>query len=615
MADIIRLLPDSVANQIAAGEVVQRPASAIKEMLENAIDSGATEIKLIIKDAGKTLIQLIDNGCGMSDTDARMSFERHATSKIRNADDLFAIRTLGFRGEALASIAAIAQVELKTKRHGEEVGTQIIIEGSEVKSQTACQCSEGTSISVKNLFYNVPARRNFLKSDKVEMGHILNEFYHVSLPNPDIAFSLYSNNSEVFHLTKSSLKQRLINLFGNSYNQKLIPVELNTDLITISGFIGKPEAAKKTRGDQYFFVNNRYIKHAYLYHAVSSAFTELIPGDHFPSYFLFLDVDPHSIDINIHPTKTEIKFVDEHYIYNVLRAAVKQSLGKFNITPSIDFDIEASFNNTPPISSSTIIRAPQIKLNPNYNPFEDSSLSQKLTKKNLSNNENWEKLYSRHADNQIEIPLTQQNNENEKTSKESNDTQFSENEVSNKNIFQFQDKYILSNVKSGLLIIDQQAASERILFEKLLLKQQNNSSSQHQLFPVSIECPLKDAELLEEMRDDLKDTGIEIDRISKTTFIVNAVPIELADEDMNSIIENMLENFKNNPTEIKSDKQNQIALLIAKNSTSRSKKTLQPEEMYHLIDELFACSVPYTSPSGRPTLTIISSDEIEKRFK
>jgi len=615
MADIIRLLPDSVANQIAAGEVVQRPASAIKEMLENAIDSGATEIKLIIKDAGKTLIQLIDNGCGMSDTDARMSFERHATSKIRNADDLFAIRTLGFRGEALASIAAIAQVELKTKRHGEEVGTQIIIEGSEVKSQTACQCSEGTSISVKNLFYNVPARRNFLKSDKVEMGHILNEFYHVSLPNPDIAFSLYSNNSEVFHLTKSSLKQRLINLFGNSYNQKLIPVELNTDLITISGFIGKPEAAKKTRGDQYFFVNNRYIKHAYLYHAVSSAFTELIPGDHFPSYFLFLDVDPHSIDINIHPTKTEIKFVDEHYIYNVLRAAVKQSLGKFNITPSIDFDIEASFNNTPPISSSTIIRAPQIKLNPNYNPFEDSSLSQKLTKKNLSNNENWEKLYSRHADNQIEIPLTQQNNENEKTSKESNDTQFSENEVSNKNIFQFQDKYILSNVKSGLLIIDQQAASERILFEKLLLKQQNNSSSQHQLFPVSIECPLKDAELLEEMRDDLKDTGIEIDRISKTTFIVNAVPIELADEDMNSIIENMLENFKNNPTEIKSDKQNQLALLIAKNSTSRSKKTLQPEEMYHLIDELFACSVPYTSPSGRPTLTIISSDEIEKRFK
>jgi DNA mismatch repair protein MutL len=347
MADIIQLLPDSVANQIAAGEVVQRPASAVKELMENALDAGAKSIKLIVKDAGKTLIQVIDNGCGMSETDARMSFERHATSKIRKADDLFAIRTMGFRGEALASIAAIAQVELKTKRIGDEVGVKIEIEGSELKSQEACNAPEGTSISIKNLFYNVPARRNFLKTDSVELRHIIDEFQRVAIPNPEVAFSLHHNNSEIFNLTAGNLKQRLMGIFGNSYNSRLVPVEEDTDIVKIKGFVIKPEFAKKTRGEQFFFLNKRFIKNAYLHHAVQAAFDQLLPDDSFASYFLMLDVNPKTIDINIHPTKTEVKFEDEKAIYAFLRSTVKKSLGQFNIAPSLDFDQEAHLYNMP----------------------------------------------------------------------------------------------------------------------------------------------------------------------------------------------------------------------------------------------------------------------------
>ncbi|MCK4287935.1 MAG: DNA mismatch repair endonuclease MutL, partial [Bacteroidales bacterium] len=395
MTDIIRLLPDSVANKIAAGEVIQRPASAAKELLENAIDSGASAIKLIVKDAGKTLIQVIDNGCGMSETDARMCFERHATSKIQKADDLFAIRTMGFRGEALASIAAISQIEIKTKRIEDELGTSIEIEGAEVKSQNADNCPNGTSIAVKNLFFNVPARRNFLKSNTAETRHIIEEFNRIALVNPQISFSMFHNNKQVFQLYPSTLKQRIIALFGNMYKQRLVPVEQKSDIVNISGFIGKPEFAKKTRGEQYFFANNRFIKHPYLNHSVNGAFKELLPADTYPAYFLYLEVDPKMIDVNIHPTKTEVNFQDDKLIYTILRAALKQSLGKYNITPTIDFDIEGSmkFSDFP---KNKVVKDPSIKPNPDYNPFETGKkqiYDLTIDNRQRSNKDNWEKLF------------------------------------------------------------------------------------------------------------------------------------------------------------------------------------------------------------------------------
>ena len=374
MPDIIQLLPDAVANQIAAGEVIQRPASAVKELLENAIDAGSDTISLVIKDAGKALIQVNDNGFGMSETDARLSFERHATSKIKSADDLFNINTKGFRGEALASIAAIAQVELKTKIVGTDLGTQIIIEGSEVKEQEVCNCSKGTSFSIKNLFYNVPARRNFLKSNPVEIKHIIEEFQRVAMVHADIAFSMYNNGNEVFNLKKGSFRQRIVGIFGEKYNQKLVPVTENTDIVSIEGFVSKPEFAKKTRGEQYFFVNDRFIKNPYLNHAVNNAFDQLLSKDQFPSYFLKLTIDPSKIDINIHPTKTEIKFEDERAIYAIIRTAVKQALGKFNIAPTLDFEQESSFN-VPLMKSSDSVKAPSIKVNKDYNPFETKTIS------------------------------------------------------------------------------------------------------------------------------------------------------------------------------------------------------------------------------------------------
>lgn len=615
MPDIIRLLSDSVANQIAAGEVIQRPASAVKELLENAIDSGATEIKLIIKEAGKLLVQVIDNGCGMSETDARMSFDRHATSKIREANDLFAIRTLGFRGEALASIAAIAQVELKSRRYNDDIGTEILIEGSEIKSQQSCQCSEGTSFAVKNLFFNVPARRHFLKSDKVETGHILDEFHRVALPNPDVIFTLHNNNNEVYHLEKNSLKQRIMALFGAALNQKLLPLELKTELVTISGFIGKPDAARKTRGEQFFFVNNRFIKHAYLNHSVVAAYEEMIQANSFPSYFIFLETDPKNIDINIHPTKTEIKFQDERYIYTVMRTAIKQALGKFSITPSIDFEIEGSFNNIPPLSSERVIQAPQIKINPDYNPFETNKISGSkggFPTKNKSNLENWDKLYPRHADNQMEFTLP----ESQQMKTIPDDEQETPEVSSNRNIFQYQGRYILSMIKSGILILDQQAAHERILYEKLMMRQSKSASStQQHLFPVTLELSAADAEIFQELLEDINSLGFDISSLGKNTFVVNGVPTEVASYNVNELMEELVENFKNSPAEIKLDKANAIALSMAKNTAVKHGKALQPEEMNHIIDELFACSVPQTSPSGKPTLTILSTEEIEKRFK
>jgi DNA mismatch repair protein MutL len=622
MPDIIRLLPDSVANQIAAGEVIQRPASAVKELLENAIDSGATHLKLIIKDAGKTLVQVFDNGCGMSETDARLSFERHATSKIKEANDLFNIRTMGFRGEALASIAAIAQVEMKTKRIGDDIGTSIIIEGTEVKSQQACQCPEGTSIAVKNLFFNVPARRNFLKSNQVETSHIVDEFYRVAIAFPGIGFEMHHNDNEVHHLPVSNLKQRIINILGANYNQRLLPLLLESSICNISGFIGKPEFAKKTRGEQYFFVNNRFIKHAYLHHAVISAFEELLPSNSFPSYFLFISIDPKEIDINIHPTKTEVKFQDDKSIYAIMKSAVKQSLGKFSITPSIDFNPEKSFDILP-LKSGETVKPPTIKINPGYNPFENQNKEKKesfvshLSLINKSNRDNWEKLYPRHADNQMELPnLSQQ----EQAIQQVIHSDWDKKEVlqnSLKLYMQLHASFIITQVKTGIMMVDQQLAHERILFEQFceLLEKRISHPQQRQLFPQVVEFTISDSSLIKEIANDIKILGFDIDEFGQGAFVVNGIPADLPESNIKSTLENLLENYKQSKSTVSQNRNTIIAKSLSKNMAVKHGKVLQQEEMSSLIDQLFACKVPFSSVDGKSTLFILSIEELEKRFK
>ena len=611
MPDIIHLLPDSVANQIAAGEVVQRPASAVKELMENALDAGGSKIKLIVKDAGKTLIQVIDNGCGMTETDARMSFERHATSKIQKAEDLFAIRTMGFHGEALASIAAIAQVELKTKRIGDEVGVQIDIEGSELKRQETVSCAEGTSISVKNLFFNVPARRNFLKTDSVELRHIIDEFHRVSIPNPEIAFSFHHNNTEIFHLESGSLKQRLMGLFGSSYNSRLVPVEENTGIVKIKGFVIKPDFAKKTRGEQFFFLNKRFIKNGYLHHAVQSAFEQLLPTDSFASYFLMLDVDPKSIDINIHPTKTEVKFEDEKAIYAFLRSAVKKSLGQFNISPSLDFDQEAHLYNMPLKPVDGIYKQPTIKVDENYNPFKTEK--KEILERELSNKTNWEKLYSRHVDNQLEFEIKKEE-ETQQTINTDWDNDL--HESNKKSTYQLHNKYILTHIKTGFMVIDQQGAHERILYERILEGfEKHKSATQQELFPKTIELNTPDFELVKELQSEILAMGFDISEFGKNTFVIHGVPADTSAYDSVKLLEGLLENYKQNLLELKSDKRENLARSMARNTAIKSGKALTQEEMQNIIDELFACKMPYSTPSGKPTITTFSSDDLDKRFK
>ncbi len=613
MSDIIHLLPDSVANQIAAGEVVQRPASAVKELIENALDAGSTNIKLIVKDAGKTLIQVIDNGCGMSETDARMSFERHATSKIKKVDDLFAIRTMGFRGEALASIAAIAHVELKTKRTGDEIGVKIEIEGSEVKNQEACNSPEGTSISIKNLFYNVPARRNFLKNDAVELRHILDEFQRVAIPNPETAFSLHHNTTEIFHLEAGSLKQRLMAIFGSSYNTRLIPVEENTGIVKIKGFVIKPEFAKKTRGEQFFFLNKRFIKSAYLHHAVQSAFEEVLPKDSFASYFLLLDVDPKTIDINIHPTKTEVKFEDEKAIYAFLRSAIKKSLGQFNIAPSIDFDQEAHLYNMPLKPVDGIFKLPTIKVDPNFNPFKtDTPTGNKPSERELSNRNNWEKMYSRHTDNQLEFEVKQENTQQTIDTDWDNEL----HESNKKSTYQLHNKYILSHIKTGFMVIDQQGAHERILYERVLETfEKHKSATQQELFPKTIELNVTDFALVQELQPEIQSMGFDIREFGKNTFVIHGVPADTVNYDSAALLEGLIENYKQNFQELKSNKRENLARSMARNMSIKSGKALTQEEMNNLIDELFACKMPYSTPNGKPTISTISIDELDKRFR
>ena len=617
MPDIIKLLPDAVANQIAAGEVVQRPASAVKELLENAIDSGADKIQLIIKDAGKSLIQVIDNGCGMSATDARMCFERHATSKINKAEDLFAIRTMGFRGEAMASIAAIAQVELKTKKHEDELGSAITIEGSVVLSQEACATTNGTSISVKNLFYNIPARRNFLKSNPVETRHIIDELHRVALAHPEIYFTMHHDGQEIYHLPQTQLKQRIIHLLGNHYNEKLVPVDEETSIIQVKGYIGKPSSAKKTRGDQFFFVNNRFIKDAYLNHAVKIAFEELLPDDYFPLYYLFIEIDAAKIDINVHPTKTEIKYQDEKAIYAIIRSAVKRALGKHNITPTLDFNQETAFQGMISDKPFDEITPPSIKFNPDFNPFQEQQKSAKEIpflraigeKKSIPSQ--WDTLY--------EIAYAKEQQQSSFDLNEDKKIQTGDDKIESINgrqVFQLHQRYVITQIKSGLMLVDQQAAHERILYERFLIQlEENKGASQQSLFPQTVSLNTTDFALAMELLPDLQSLGFQIRAFGKNTLVIEGVPADLQENnDLAAMLEQLIESFKNNHTILKLEKRDNLAKTLARNSAIKAGTNLETEEMNDLIDKLFACKMPNASIYGKQVIVKITLDELIEKF-
>ncbi|MEZ5082045.1 MAG: DNA mismatch repair endonuclease MutL [Bacteroidales bacterium] len=609
MPDIIHLLTDSVANQIAAGEVIQRPASVVKELLENAVDSGADEITLVIKDAGKVLVQVIDNGCAMSVTDARMCFERHATSKIKSADDLFAIHTLGFRGEALASIASIAQVELKTQRVEDETGTHIIIEGSKVVSQDVFAGTKGTSISVKNLFYNIPARRKFLKSNSTELRHIIEEFQRVVLVRPGIKFTFHNDNRQLFLLPKGNLKQRIVALFGPTYNNKLIPLEQESDVVTISGFIGKPEFARKTRGEQYFFVNGRFIKHHYLNHAVDGAFRELIPNDAFPSYFIYFKIDPKEIDINIHPTKTEVNFQNNQVIYAMLSSTVKQALGKFNISPSIDFGSESSFEISMPAKDKVIL-PPSIAVNTEYNPFEKAKRQTEGAGAGFSkpSAKNWESLYPSNQISKQKAP-EQKFDLDTRDEKEIIETDTMEG------AFLLRDHYVVARVHSGLMLIDRQRAMERIYFEQFLSTMEaGRGNSQQTLFPLTLHYSSQESEILKFIEKDLKKLGFEIEYFGNNSFIVHGTPAELNNPDTKDVLDSIIDNVKKSQDEVKIDRKSVIAKQLAVNMAFRHKGKLEKEEIKSLINRLFATKVPEVTPNGKPIVKIMSFEEIDQKF-
>lgn len=602
MPDIIEILPDSVANQIAAGEVVQRPASVVKELLENAVDAGANKIILNIKDSGRTLIQVIDNGKGMSDADARMCFERHATSKIKLAEDLFTLQTKGFRGEALASIAAVAHVELKTRLQNNDVGTHLILEGSEVVLHEPTACSDGTIISVKNLFFNIPARRKFLKSDTIEMKHILEEFQRVVLTHSTIHFQLFHNEQEIFRLTAGSFKQRIVGIFGDKFNERLVPVSEETSILNISGYIGKPEFAKKTRGEQYIFVNNRYIRNNYLNHAIQLAYEDLLPANEYPSYFLLITIAPDKIDINISPTKTEIKFDDEKSVYAIVRTAVKQSLGKYQISPVLDFERETSFDV--PLNSSRIIKQPTIKVNPDYNPFNNSSSKISFQTHTDKNRNNWEILLSDLKNNTAE--------ENVKTVQS---LQLSEEKENIFSVIQLNNTYIITTLRSGLVIIDQQRAHERILYEQFLNQNtQHKNSCQQLMFPETIELSSIDSTLLKSVLTELNISGFDIAEFGNNTFVINGLPTEMEPSDAKFFIENLLDDIKMNAVENKNFLLEKIAHSASKVLSVKKGKTMHNLEMKNLLDNLFACEQPNYTPSGKIIYINLSNDEIAKKF-
>jgi len=615
MADIIQLLPDHVANQIAAGEVVQRPASVVKELLENAIDADASSIKLIIKDAGKTLVQVIDNGKGMSVTDARLSFERHATSKIRTADDLFHLHTKGFRGEALASIAAIAHVELKTKQEYDDVGSTIVIEGSNITSQDVVVTPKGTSISVKNLFFNIPARRNFLKSNTVELRHVIDEFHRVALAHPNISFAFYNNGSETFNLPISNYRQRIVNIFGAKTNEKLVPVEEETEVLNISGFVGKPVFAKKTRGEQYFFVNDRFIRSPYLNHAISSAFEGLLKTGNHPSYFLNLTVDPQSIDINIHPTKTEIKFDDEHTLYALLRSAVKHSLGQFNIAPVLDFDRDANLD-TPYNFDKKDTNTPVIDVDRTFNPFKESySSGKQITAFKKQTINNWDSLYVG-----LESKGTKTEHNFSEVHFESEETTISafsdENKIDKiQTTYQLHNKYIVSTIKSGMLVIDQHRAHQRILYEDFLKNMTiKEGVSQQLLFPLQLHFSTQEIEIINQLKGDLEHTGFVFSNNTKESIEIIGVPLNVPESEVSIILEQLIGDVENEVPDSNFSPTDLLAKSMAKSLAIKRGQSLQKDEQEHLVNKLFACKEPNVSPTNRATFIMMSVDELDKKF-
>lgn len=611
MSDIIKLLPDNIANQIAAGEVVQRPASVVKELLENAIDAQATEIKLIVKDSGKTLIQVVDNGLGMSHIDARMCFERHATSKISSSEDLFAIKTMGFRGEAMASIAAVGQVELKSRRKEDELGVHIQIEASEVKKQEPTATPVGTSTCVKNLFFNVPARRNFLKSNAVEMRHIVDEFHRVALANPEVAMSLYQNDLEMYKLSGGKLSKRVVGIFGKKYQDQMAACEEETELMRVFGYVGKPEFAKKTRGEQFFFVNERFIKSNYLNHAVMTAFEGLLPENSYPFYTLFIEIDPKHIDINVHPTKTEIKFDDERTVYAVVRAAVKQALGMHNIAPAIDFSQDVNFRSFEPEGTRE-----------KKTSVSDQDYTQFRTFEKKQNTSHWEKLYEglrteisdqEQANRQIEIHPEAQ--ETITLGSAANNSADPKSVKPDAQYFQIHKKYIATHVKSGLMLIAQQAAHERILYEKFMMQiSQRNGASQQALFPQTLKLNAADFALVLDIQQELNAIGFEFSEFGDHSIVINGVPADLKNVNEKILFEGFVEQFKLNQSELSISNDENIARAIAKRSALKEGVKLNAEEMSSIIDQLFACKNPNYSPDGRKTSFILELEKIDQFF-
>ncbi len=626
MPDIIQLLPDNIANQIAAGEVIQRPASAVKELMENAVDAGADDIKLIVNDAGKALIQVIDNGRGMSETDARMAFERHATSKIRNIEDLFRIKTMGFRGEALASIAAVAQVELKSKREEDETGVFIEIENSQVVKQEPIAVPTGTSIAMKNLFFNVPARRNFLKSNAAELRHIVDEFIRVAMSFPEIFFSFTSNGQQVFHLEKGTMKQRIVQILGNSYAAKLVLVQEQTDYMNIYGFVGKPDTAKKTRGDQYFFVNNRFIKSAYLNHAVMNAFNEMIAKDSFPMYSLFIDLDPAQLDINVHPTKQEIKFEDEKIVYAFVQSAIKHALAQFSITPTLDFELDASIQSLDAVSK----------------PFTDdkrssaaaSSLFNTFTKKhqshfieNKSELKHWKDFYEPGKRSSVDhglLPgpggLTEGEPVNIKglhTNNEFGGPGPAEDgqRPTTDNLLQLHNSFLVVQTDKGYYLVHQQNAHERILYERFALAVEGKYiATQQSLFPVTIELHAADAVLLKELLPDMNQLGYQLEPFGNNTFVIQGTPADVNQGNEKTAIEKMLEQYKHFSNDLKYSKREKLLRSMALQQSIKAGTPLTEKEMKGLLEALFNCSTPNSTANGKPTYLEFNKEELDKLF-
>ncbi|WP_026706873.1 DNA mismatch repair endonuclease MutL [Flavobacterium frigidarium] len=618
MSSIIQLLPDHVANQIAAGEVVQRPASVVKELLENAVDANATDIKLIIKDAGKALVQVIDNGKGMNVTDARLCFERHATSKIRLAEDLFSLSTKGFRGEALASIAAIAHVEMKTKQDQDELGTQIVIEGSKFVSQEVAVLPRGTSFAVKNLFFNIPARRNFLKSDTVEYRHIIDEFQRVALAHPNIYFTFYHNGSEMFNLPPTSLRQRIVNVFAGKTNEKLVPVQEETDIIIIQGFVGKPEFAKKSRGEQFFFVNDRFIKSGYLHHAVMAAYDGVLKDGAQPSYFLYLTVPPNTIDINIHPTKTEIKFDDEHALYAILRASIKHSLGQFNVAPVLDFDRDANLD-TPYSYKDMKGATPTIQVDRSFNPFSDDKVNKHYAapssySRKTEATANWESLYvGLKQDTDFDTEGGEMSFESETVTA----SLFNDEEVEQSvNIaYQIHKKYIVSPIKSGMVIVDQQRAHQRVLYEQFLVNMTvQQASSQQLLFPLDLYFSTVEIELIAELKQSLINTGFVFEDTHGDHIVISGIPVNVTESEVSIVLEQLLSDLQDGIPSSSFSQNDTIAKSMARSLAVKTGTALSVKEQENLVNGLFACKDPNVSPFQKPTFITMRVEDIDKKF-